>query len=199
MDIIPDRKLIIKQWYILITISILAVLLAGCILLLIRIVDGYLPISTQFLVGLITIGLIVLMWLITVPLVMLWIRNLSYRIADDRITNYKGILTKVQQNIPYRAVTDFMLQRTLFDRWLGIGSICIQTAGQSQNASGYEGKLSGLIDYTNLHQQLRDKLKQLHPVSEAVTTAEPVNADNASLLSQILVELRKIRKSLENK
>ena len=198
MDITPDRKLIIKQWYCLISTSIFAILIAGCILLLIKIIDGYLPYSTQLIVGLITGGLIVLMWVITVPLVLLWIRNLSYRIEDDRITIIKGILTKVQQNIPYRAVTDFMLKRTLFDRFLGIGSICIQTAGQSQSPSGYEGKLSGLIEYISLHKQLRDKLKQLHPVGEAVATAEPVRADDASLLSQILVELRKIRKSLEN-
>ncbi len=130
---------------------------------------------------------------------LLWIRNLSYRIEEDRITIFKGILTKVQQNIPYRAVTDFALKRTLFDRMLGIGAICIQTAGQTQNPSGYEGKLAGLIDFDQLHHELRGKLKQLHPIGEAVATAEPVRIDDANLLSQILVELQKIRKSIENK
>ncbi|NQT97460.1 MAG: PH domain-containing protein [Candidatus Marinimicrobia bacterium] len=198
MNITPDPKLITKQWYILLTITCSAIISAGIILLLIRIVEGILPQTTLLIIGFITLGLIILMWIITVPLVLLWIRNLSYRIEEDRITIFKGILTKVQQNIPYRAVTDFALKRTLFDRMLGIGSICIQTAGQTQNPSGYEGKLAGLTDFDRLHHELRNKLKQLHPVGEAITTAEPVRADDASLLSQILIELQKIRKSIEN-
>ena len=198
MNITPDPKLITKQWYILLTITCCAIISAGIILLLIRIIEGFLPQTTLLIVGLITSGSIILMWIIAVPIVLLWIRNLSYRIEEDRITIFKGILTKVQQNIPYRAVTDFALKRTLFDRMLGIGSICIQTAGQTQNPSGYEGKLAGLADFDRLHHELRSKLKQLHPVGEAVTTAEPVGADDASLLSQILVELQKIRKSIEN-
>ena len=198
MNITPDPKLITKQWYILLTITCCAMISAGIILLLIRIIEGFLPQTTLLIVGFITLGLIILMWIITVPLVLLWIRNLSYRIEEDRVTIFKGILTKVQQNIPYRAVTDFALKRTLFDRMLGIGSICIQTAGQTQNPSGYEGKLTGLIDFDRLHHELRDKLKQLHPIGEAVATAEPVRTDDASLLSQILVELQKIRKSIKN-
>ncbi|MCK5329951.1 MAG: PH domain-containing protein, partial [Candidatus Marinimicrobia bacterium] len=136
MNITPDPKLITKQWYILLTITCCAIISAGIILLLIRIIEGFLPQTTLLIVGLITSGSIILMWIIAVPIVLLWIRNLSYRIEEDRITIFKGILTKVQQNIPYRAVTDFALKRTLFDRMLGIGSICIQTAGQTQNPSG---------------------------------------------------------------
>ena len=121
----------------------------------------------------ITLGLILIMWAITAPIVALWIRNLTYVIEEDRITIHKGILTKIQQNIPYRAITDFMLYRSLYDRFLGIGAIRIQTAGQSQTVTGYEGQLTGLLEWDDLLQQLREKVRKLHPVAEAVTVAEP--------------------------
>ena len=38
-------------------------------------------------------------------------------------------LTKKEQNIPYRSITDFVLKRGPFDRYLGIGTIQVQTAG----------------------------------------------------------------------
>ena len=102
-----------------------------------------------------------------------------------------------EQNIPYRSITDFVLKRGPFDRYLGIGTIQVQTAGQSQTATGYEGCLSGLLDYDGIHGDLRDKLKSLHPVSESTTTSEPINLSNENVLTQILEELKKIRKNTE--
>ena len=82
-----------------------------------------------------------------------------------------------------------------FDRILGIGTIIIQTAGQS--AEGYEGNSSGLLDYGPLHSDLREKLKFLHPISESATTSEPINQNDDSVLIQILEELKEIRKNTE--
>jgi len=44
---------------------------------------------------------------------------------------------------------------------------------------------------------LRDKLKSLHPVSESTTTSEPINLSDENVLTQILEELKKIRKNTE--
>jgi putative membrane protein len=145
-------------------------------------------------------GLILLTWIIAVPIMILWIKNLSYYIEDERITIYKGILNKTQQNIPYRAVTDFLLRRSLFDRFLGIGAIRIQTAGQSHAGNGYEGNLLGLVEYDDLHKQLRTKIKNLHPLSESIGVAEDATPlSHQDKLHQILEELREIRKVLEKK
>ena len=81
--------------------------------------------------------------------------------------------------------------------FLGIGTIQIQTAGQSQTATGYEGCLSGLLDYDGIHGNLRDKLKSLHPISESTTTSEPVNISSENVLTQILDELKEIRRNTE--
>jgi uncharacterized membrane protein YdbT with pleckstrin-like domain len=138
------------------------------------------------------------MWIIMVPILILWVRNLKYEIEEDKVTICKGILTKVQKNIPYRAITDFMVHRSLFDRFLGIASIRIQTAGQSQTAVGYEGNLAGLKDWADLHGRLRARVKALHPFSDSVGVMESVpGANTARVLGQILEELKAIRKALE--
>ena len=198
MEIKPDPKLYTKQWLVLITVSASGVLMAALIHLIIVLADGHFSNPGKLILWSIFLGTIALMWLISVPIINLWIKNLSYKIEDDRITIYKGFLTKVQQNIPYRAVTDFMLQRTLFDRYLGIGSVYIQTAGQSQNPTGFEGKLSGLNNFTEMHQELRNRLKLLHPKGEAVTVKEPDAAGEHEILKQILAELKAIRIKIED-
>ncbi len=100
--------------------------------------------------------------------------------------------------MPYRAITDFQLHRSLYDRFLGIASIKLQTAGQSPTATGFEAKLSGLIDWDDLLEQLRAKVKRLYPSSvTAATTQSTVN--NNGLLEKILEELKGIRNALEKK
>ena len=137
------------------------------------------------------------MWVISYPIIHLWTTNLAYIVRNDRVTIQSGILTKKEQNIPYRSITDFVLKRGPFDRLLGIGTIQIQTAGQTTTASGYEGCLSGLIDYDSIHGNLRDKLKSLHPISESTTTNEPIIKSGENVLIQILEELKNIRKNTE--
>jgi uncharacterized membrane protein YdbT with pleckstrin-like domain len=200
MEIKPHKNLLTKQWLVLLTISLPIALLGVALQLLIPLDEGVTSSQVAVILWPITIGVILLMWVISIPIIILWIKNLTYFIEQDRITIYKGILTKIQQNIPYRAITDFMLHRSLYDRFLRIGAIRIQTAGQSKTATGYEGKLSGLAQWEDLHQQLRGKLKNLHPIADATTVAEkttPLSSDDK--LGKILEELKAIRKVLESK
>jgi uncharacterized protein len=191
MNIKPDKKLLTKSWLLLITISVFIVLFAA-VLHLIPYLDNDVDIN-EFakIVWIIVFAFIALMWIISVPIIKLWIKNLSYTIGEDKVTIHKGILTKMQQNIPYRMVTDFMLERSLFDRWLGIGSIKVQTAGQTQNTTGYEGKLAGIVNWDELHEQLRSNLGRLYPKAEKIS-GQPEDVQN-----QILQELKHIRKVLE--
>ncbi len=200
MEIKPDKKLLTKQWLVLLTISAGLVLIAIVLQFLIPQKEGVTSRQVAIILWPITIGTIVLMWAIATPIITLWIKNLTYYIEDDRITVFKGILTKQQQNIPYRAITDFVLHRSLFDRFLSIGAIRIQTAGQSRTPTGYEGQLSGLVQWEDIHQQLRSKLKILHPIAETTTAAESASIlPSADKLQQILEELKAIRKVLESK
>jgi uncharacterized membrane protein YdbT with pleckstrin-like domain len=193
----PDRKYFTKCFWIHLTITGTALLVLAITNLIIHFTGGdpY-AISLLWLIGSLCI---ILFWVISYPITYLWIKNLHYIVREDRVTIHKGILTKTQQNIPLRAVTDFALQRTIYDRILGIGSIKIQTAGQTKSPTGYEGALSGLLDYDNWQGELRQKIENLHPLSEATAATGMGNRLDEGLLTQILDELKKIRTSLENK
>ena len=191
----PHKKYWTAQILILATISLITLISAGMLHLIINYSNPN-PESTLVLWA-ICCGANLVMWIISYPIIHLWTKNLTYIVQNDRITILSGMLTKKEQNIPYRSITDFVLKRGPFDRYLKIGTIQVQTAGQSQTASGYEGCLSGILDYNSVHGDLRDKLKSLHPVSESTTTSEPINLNNENVLTQILEELKKIRKNTE--
>ncbi len=189
----PDKKLYTKNIWVIATISLVIIISVAITTLIITIAEGY---AIGIVIAwCITLGCILFLWIIVYPLSHLWINNLSYVIREDRVTIHKGILTKKKQNIPFRAVTDFVLQRTIYDRILGIGSIKVQTAGQSQNTV-YEGNLAGLLDYDNLHGELREKIKVLHPTSNGNIHPKPTVTDN-EVLEAILTELKKINRNLE--
>lgn len=190
----PDKKYYTKTIWSIITIIILIVLAIALTNLIITLADG--DTYTKKIMWWIGYGCIGVMVLIVYPISHLWIKNLSYTILDDRVTIHKGILTKTKQNIPFRAITDFILQRSLYDRFLGIGSIKVQTAGQSQNATKYEGNLDGLLDYDNLHAKLREKIKAFHPTNEENIEAKKVSKDE-DILDEILNELKLIRRNLD--
>lgn len=198
MEIKPDKKLITKQWYVLLTISFI-IILAGVILQITVPLGKASSSEVAIILWPITGGVILLMWLISAPLIILWIKNLTYYIEDDRLTIHKGILSKIEQNIPYRAITDFQLHRSLYDRFLNIGAIRIQTAGQHQNATGYEGQLSGLVKWRNLIEDLRGRVKKLHPLSEAAGVREVDQLSKDEKLNVIIEELKGIRQALEEK
>ncbi|MBC8256983.1 MAG: PH domain-containing protein [Candidatus Marinimicrobia bacterium] len=191
----PDMKYWTAQILILAVISGITLISAGVLHLIINYSNPD-PEATLVLWS-ICCGANIVMWVISYPIIHLYTKNLTYIIQDDRVTILSGILTKKEQNIPYRSITDFVLKRGPFDRYLGIGTIQVQTAGQSQTATGYEGCLSGLIDFDSVHGDLRNKLKSLHPVSESTTTSEPLNISNENVLSQILEELKEIRRNTE--
>lgn len=191
----PDKKLLTKTVWVLLTVTALVLMVVSIIHLIMHISSAD-PRASRIL-WLIAAIVISALWVIAYPIAKLWIQNLAYIIREDRVTIQKGILTKTQQNIPYRSITDFILQRSLYDRILGIGCIKIQTAGQSQQPSGYEGTMAGLIEYEKLHDELRERLRSLHPTSESLTTQEPVQKSTEQILEQILRELKAIRKNTE--
>jgi len=193
----PDPKYFNKSIWVLVTITGLILIFAAILSLIFFLTPGdpnAIPIT-----WICAVGTIILTWIITYPALVYWIRNLEYIIYEDRVSIKKGIFTKTVQNIPFRAITDFALVRTLYDRALGIGSIKIQTAGKSmQSGSKYEGSLSGLLDYESLHTDLRSRIRTLHPVADSATTVAAVKQDSGNTLEEILKEVQEIRKKLNS-
>ena len=201
----PDAKYLIKQWWGLAIGSVFIAVFGLFFQILIPLKEKFTAADVAGVVWPIVFCLIILMVIISVPLIKIWHKNLSYHIDEERITINQGILTKVQKNIPYRAITDFLLHRSLFDQWLGIASVRIQTAGQSQSAAvyGYEGDLAALTEWDPLINVLRNKIRVLHGTSTdipGVSGGAPGKPESeADVLLQILDELKSIRTTLEKK
>ena len=184
----PDKLYFKKQIYImiLVTIIIYTFFTPFCLFVLGEKDSGSL---------ILMIGSVV--WIISCPFILffykLWVNNLSYIIKGSSITIYKGIFTKIEQNIPNSKVTDFVLYRDLFDRFLGLGSIKVQTAGAS-GESGFEGVLNGILDYKEVHKNLRDKLV----ATQASVSNQSVDSRSSDdmVLVDILAELKDINKKL---
>ena len=93
-----------------------------------------------------------------------------------------------------------MLHRSIYDRWLGIASLRIQTAGQSstQATLGYEGNLAGLLEWEELLHDLQEIVKKYHQTDHLDSARDKsLKAGNEEILEQILRELKAIRKGLE--
>ena len=189
----PDKKYFTKVLAIQLSITLLVALVVTIISLIINAAGG--DPQAKYIIWLIALIGLVLMWVILTIVSFLWIKNLKYEVLSDRVKIYQGILTKTQKNIPIRMITDFALVRTLYDRMLGIGSIKIQTAGQSHQPTGYEGKLGGLIDYEKRHEALRERITALHPGLESIAAIETSTKSDATVLEEILAELKSIKKN----
>ena len=185
----PDKLYFKKQIYILLLVTVIVYIFFTpyCLFILGEKDSG----SLVLILG--SIGWLVLCFFILF-FSKLWINNLSYIIKDSSITIYKGIFTKIEQNIPDNKVTDFVLYRDLFDRFLGMGSIKVQTAGAS-GQSGFEGVLNGILDYEKVHTNLREKLVSTQTSNESVKST---SVSNDTVLVDILAELKDINKKLNN-
>lgn len=197
MEIKPNIKLLFtRETYTFITISLVIILSTLIIQALVVGLDDEVT-NQEFLyyVWSWVAGFLILMWTLGYWISYLWITRLSYSIEDERVVISKGIITKKNVSIPYAAITDFTLSRSLYERWLGIATIFVQTAGQGAQAGGHEGKLEGLVDYEGLHATLRDKIKS-YKLDRTEGVSEQVASSEGAVLNEILDEIRKISRKL---
>ena len=194
----PDPKYKTKQYLIGITVTAFVLILGILLQVLIPLSPDATPLMVARILWPIIGGVLILYWVISIPLIILWFKNLDFFIEDERITIHKGILTKIQQNIPFKAVTDFQLHRSLYDRLLGIGSIRVQTAGQSYAPTGFEGSLVGLPQWESLLNELRTRVKE-NQLQFSTKTDTPSQMSGDEVRHEVLTELRAIRKLLEEK
>jgi putative membrane protein len=186
----PTRRLYTKAWMTFGTITMFVAAAAGIATLVVALAAGD-PRPAIPILWIVTGSAIAAMWIIGAPVAWLWIRNLSYEVTKDAVVIHKGILTKVDQNIPLRMITDFRLHRSLYDRWLRIGSIDIQTAGQTQTATGYEGRIAGQREPHVLHEELRNRINRL------ALTRRGNGESGVDDLHALLEEVREIHHLLE--
>ncbi len=102
--------------------------------------------------------------------------------------------------MPYRTVTNLTVKRGVLDRWLGLGTLDIQTAGMS-GASSAEQSLVGLEDaqqvYALVVAELRRFRGSMAPTAAEVEGEAVAATVPAETLNAILAEVQAIRQVLE--
>ena len=140
----------------------------------------------------------VIWWVPALILTGPYYRSLAYEVQDDEVIVRAGIWTKSVKHVPYRTVTNLTVKRDILDRWLGIGTLNIQTAGMS-GTTGAEESLVGLTDVQEVYEIVVTELRRfrgsMSPTAAEVEGEPAVVSTDA--LSAILTEVRAIRQALE--
>ena len=100
-----------------------------------------------------------------------------------------GVLFRREINLTYRRIQDIHVTRNLFQRWMGLATVAIQTASGS---SAPEMSIEGILRYEELRDFLYSRMRGARGETEAPAGAPPAEqpADEALAL------LREIRDGL---
>jgi uncharacterized membrane protein YdbT with pleckstrin-like domain len=129
-------------------------------------------------------------------------KRYQYDLLDDEIVVYSGWLVEKVRHVPYRMVTNIEVKRGLLDRWLGIGTLNVETAGNSDPSKQAEARLQGLQDVHAVYEEVAACLRaydeaQQHPTWDRTRrpAGEAVDGEE-DVLQAILAELKGIREKL---
>ncbi len=181
------------------TIVALAILTGGLLLATILAAGGEVRVRGALFMLFIIAVLDGAWWLVAMLLIGPYFRSLRYEIQDDEVVVHAGIWTKSVKHVPYRTVTNLTVKRDVIDRWLGLGTLNVQTAGMS-GQTGAEEHLVGLEDVQEVYDAVATELRRFRggmaptqaEVEEETVPAQP------DALNELLDEVRAIRRSLES-
>ena len=141
---------------------------------------------------------------IVVGFVIYWISrfyaSIHYVFEDDKLAVTRGVWWKTRSLVPYNRITNVNIYQGPISRHFGLGRLSVQTAGFSGTTSHggkvAEAEIFGTKNFEELKDVIMEFLKGLKP--EAVEAAAEVKP-TTDVNQQILAELRRIRKALENR
>ena len=195
----PDRKYLFRMRLIA-SIVALAILAGGILLGMILALTGEIRLGGALALFSVTVVLNGLWWVVALILIGPYYRSLRYEVQDDEVVVNAGIWTKSVKHVPYRTVTNMQVKRDVVDRWLGIGTLNIQTAGMS-GQTGAEERLVGLSNVQEVYESVAAELRRFR--GGMAPTQADVEVESAAAppdgLGEILAEVRAIRKSLEER
>jgi putative membrane protein len=114
-------------------------------------------------------------------------RTLRYRFDDEGISMAWGVLFRREINLTYRRIQDIHVTRNLFQRWMGLATVAIQTASGS---AAPEMSIEGILEADALRDFLYSKMRGAR--GEAVAKAD----EGGTREDEALMLLREIRDDL---
>ena len=136
-----------------------------------------------------------------IALVPLYFRyhTLRFRFDEEGVGAQWGILFRREIYLSYKRIQDIHVKRNLVERWLGIGTVEVQTASGSSSA---ELKLEGLANYETVRDYLYRRMRGHEGARSADEAPEPGaerDTEVVALLRSIKDELAATREALERR
>lgn len=125
---------------------------------------------------------------VLLPVLYFRFHSMRYRFDAEGVHMRWGILFRREINLTYRRIQDIHLRSGLFQRWLGLADVLVQTASGSAAA---EMTIEGLLEYEAvrdfLYARMRGELDEPAPAPDAALT---------SALREVTRELAGVREAL---
>jgi putative membrane protein len=130
-----------------------------------------------------------------VPLVCKYL-TLRYRFDEKGISTSYGVLFRRETLLTYRRIQDIHLTNNIFQRWLGLATVSIQTAS---GAAGAEMAIEGVLEAEALRDFLYQRMRGARGLDrEASAESEEVDlaAPGGAATDEATSLLREIRDAL---
>ena len=119
-------------------------------------------------------------------------QTLRYRFDDEGVAMSWGLIWRREIYLTYARVQDIHLSRGLFERWLGLATIQVQTASGS---AGAEMSIEGIEEFEELRDFLYARMRGAKEDKHEVASDGAGDSVEA-LLSEIRDEVRALRQGL---
>ena len=116
-------------------------------------------------------------------LVPYWMRyaTLRYKFDDEGVSMSWGVIFRREVNLTYRRIQDIHFTRNIFQRWMGLATISLQTASGNANA---EMTIEGILQAEELRDYLYVRMRGAHDSSQEMSEAAGANVIASPLKMQ---------------
>ncbi len=122
--------------------------------------------------------------------------TLRYKLDAEGVSASWGILFRREVHLTYKRIQDIHVKRNFVERWLGIGTVEVQTASGSTSS---ELAFEGMRDFDLLREFLYRRMRG-HEVARATpAAAATADADVVAILRAIQADLEATRRAVESK
>ena len=121
-------------------------------------------------------------------------KTLRYRFDAEGVSVSHGLLWRKETYLTYARIQDIHVTRNIFERWLGIGTVEIQTAAGSASP---EEAITGIREFNEVRDFLYARMRGHRLTSHKANGTAPAAANG--ILTGIRDDLQAIRHLLEDR
>jgi len=144
---------------------------------------------------------------VTIPLIPLWalfgwvvhnkqVEELACELTDRSLNIRRGVIFKVQKNIPLDKITDLAVNEGPVLRYLGLCSLKVETAGGGQGSNMGQATLAGVVEALAFRDKVLDQRDRVAGGAATATGTEPPTSPSDALLVEIRDTLHRIEGQL---